>query len=301
MKKTHGRKLNFGRKVFVLINTGIMLLLVFLCLMPIIHIFAVSLSNKAAVSAGYVTFWPVDFTLSSYKYALEKKEFWRSILVTVKRVILGGGISIFLTILTAYPLSKPNTQFRHRTVYVWFFVITMLFSGGLIPSYMVVKELGMIDTIWALVLPPAVQVFNIVLLLNFYRELPKELEEAALVDGANHVQILFCIFVPLSTPAIATIALFSLVGHWNEWFSGLIYMNRLENYPLQTYLQSVVVQTSLAEVNTGNLADMRDRMQISDRTFKAAQIFIGALPVMCFYPFLQKYFVKGITLGGVKG
>ena len=157
------------------------------------------------------------------------------------------------------------------------------------------------DSIWALILPGIIPVFNVVLLLNFFRDLPKELEEAARMDGASHFRILWRIYVPLAAPAIATISLFTIVGYWNEWFSGMIYMNRPENYPLQTYLQSVVVQTSLTEVSTGSLAEMRDRMLISDRTFKSAQIFLGALPILCVYPWLQKYFTKGMTLGGVKG
>jgi putative aldouronate transport system permease protein len=272
-----------------------------LCLLPLAHILAISLSDKASVAAGYVNFWPRNLTMASYSYVMAKKEFWQSIAVSVKRIILGGGLSVAVTVLTAYPLSKPYRQFRRRTAYVWFFVVTMLFNGGIIPTYMLVRQLGLIDSIWALVLPPAVQVFNIVLLLNFYREIPAALEEAALIDGAGHWKIWRRIYVPLSVPAIATVTLFTLVGHWNEWFGGLIYMNRLENYPLQTYLQSVVVQTSLAQMSTGSIAEMTNRLLVSDRTFKAAQIFIGALPVLCFYPFLQKYFVKGITLGGVKG
>ncbi|RHP32719.1 carbohydrate ABC transporter permease [Lachnotalea sp. AF33-28] len=290
-----------SRKVFVFFNTLLMLLLCLLCLLPILHILAISLSEKGAVAAGYVKLFPVDFTLASYRYVMEKTEFWRSIGVTLKRLVLGSTLSIFLTILTAYPLSKPSTQFRRRTLYVWFLVITMLFNGGLIPNFMLVRELNLMDSIWALILPGIIPVFNVVLLLNFFRDLPKELEEAARMDGASHFRILWRIYVPLAAPAIATISLFTIVGYWNEWFSGMIYMNRPENYPLQTYLQSVVVQTSLTEVSTGSLAEMRDRMLISDRTFKSAQIFLGALPILCVYPWLQKYFTKGMTLGGVKG
>lgn len=295
MKKT------MGRKVFIVCNSMLMIFLCVICLVPMIHILAISFSEKGAVAAGYVKLLPVDFTLASYKYVLEKTEFWRSIVVTLKRLILGSSLSIFLTILTAYPLSKPGTQFRKRTAYVWFLMITMLFNGGLIPNYMLVKELGLIDSVWALVLPGIVPVFNVVLLLNFFRELPKGLEEAARIDGAGHFKILWRIYVPLSKPAIATVSLFTIVGYWNEWFSGLIYMNRPQNYPLQTYLQSIVVQASLAEMNTGSLAEMRDRLLISDRTFKSAQIFLAALPILCVYPFLQKYFTKGMVLGGVKG
>lgn len=295
------RKKTFSRKLFIVCNTVLMILLCIVCLVPMIHILAVSFSEKGAVAAGYVKLVPVNFTLASYRYVMQKTEFWRSILVTLKRVLLGSAASIFLAILTAYPLSKPNTQFRKRTLYVWFLVITMLFNGGLIPTYMLVRELGLLDSIWALILPGIVPVFNVVLLLNFFRELPKDLEEVARMDGASHFRILWEIYVPLSKPAIATISLYTIVGYWNEWFNGLIFMNRPENYPLQTYLQTIVVQTSLAEMNTSNLAELRDRLLVSDRTFKSAQIFLGALPILMVYPWLQKYFTKGLVLGGVKG
>lgn len=161
-----------SRKVFVFFNTLLMLLLCLLCLLPILHILAISLSEKGAVAAGYVKLFPVDFTLASYRYVMEKTEFWRSIGVTLKRLVLGSTLSIFLTILTAYPLSKPSTQFRRRTLYVWFLVITMLFNGGLIPNFMLVRELNLMDSIWALILPGIIPVFNVVLLLNFFRGIP---------------------------------------------------------------------------------------------------------------------------------
>ncbi|TMY87285.1 carbohydrate ABC transporter permease, partial [Klebsiella pneumoniae] len=175
--------------------------------------------------------------------------------------------------------------------------ITMLFHGGLIPLYMTVKYTGIMNTLWALVLPNAVPVFNVVLLLNFFRGLPKELEEAAFMDGAGHWTTLWRVMVPLSAPALATITLFATVGHWNAWFDGLIFMNSPDNYPLQSYLQTVVINRDLSLVSS---SDLKALAEVSDRTAKAAQIFLGALPILLVYPFLQRFFMKGIVLGSVK-
>lgn len=289
-----------SRRIFVVFAYAVLSVMSLLCVLPIIHVFAISLSGSATVQAGEVTFWPVDFTLDSYRYVASNRSFWVGLSVSVQRVVLGTGISLLLTILLAYSLSKETSVFRARTVYVWIFVFTMLFNGGLVPTYLVVKETGLINTIWALVLPGAVNVFNVVLMLNFFRGLPKALEEAAYVDGAGHGTILWRIFVPLSASSIATVTLFTIVGHWNAWFDGLIYMNHPSKYPLQSYLQTVVVQSALEMLQSGNTRDLSLIAKISDRTTNAGQIFLGALPILLVYPFLQKYFIKGITLGSVK-
>lgn len=284
------------RQLANLIITASMLMLGIVCLLPVVHIVAFSLSSPAASGSGLVTFWPIEFSLDAYAYIMEEPKFSKSFLVSLERVSLGLTISCLLTLLTAYPLSKESSRFRSRTFYVWFYVATMLFSGGLIPTYMVVRAYGLLDTVWALVLPGAVQVFNITLMLNFFRGLPKELDESAFVDGAGHWTILFRISLPLSIPSLATIALFTLVGHWNAWFDGLIYMNRPEHYPLQTYLQTIVTNPDMSRVT--NFTELKN---ISTRTVKTAQIIVAMLPVIVVYPFLQRFFVKGIVLGSVKG
>ena len=182
--------------------------------------------------------------------------------------------------------------------FAWFFFFTMLFSGGMIPAYLLVRELKLMDTLWALVLPGAVPVFNVVILMNYYRSLPAEIEEAAIVDGASQWRIMWRIWTPLALPSIATLTLFSLVGLWNSWFDGIIYMNFPENYPLQSYLRTVI-----QKVDTSNMTmeQWRELAGTSERTLKAAQIMIASLPMLLFYPFLQRYFIKGITIGGVKG
>jgi putative aldouronate transport system permease protein len=200
--------------------------------------------------------------------------------------------------MIAYPLSKEPGKLPGRTAYAWYFFFTMLFGGGLIPTFLVVKYSGLMDSIWSLIIPGAVPIFNVILLLNFFRQLPRELEEAAFIDGAGHWKTMWNIYLPISLPGLATICLFSLVGHWNEWFSAIIYMKHTENYPLQTYLQMVLVQTNF---RVSNQSDLDILNKLSNKTVNSAQIFIGMIPILCVYPFLQKYFTKGIVLGSVKG
>ncbi|BBH24622.1 protein LplC [Paenibacillus baekrokdamisoli] len=288
---------SLSRKIFNVLNYTFLIGISLLCLLPLIHVLAVSLSSNTEASAGIVKLWPVGFTFKSYEFVLAKKEFVASFLISVERVALGTVINMFFTILMAYPLSKEVTSFKWRTVYVWGLFVSILFSGGLIPWYMTIRATGLLDTIWALLIPSAVPVFNVILLLNFFRNLPKELEEASFMDGAGHFTTLFRIFVPLSMPALATLILFTVVGHWNSWFDGLILMNSPDHYPMQSYLQTVVIQknfTSITEQEIKMLAE------INDRTLKAAQIFMGSLPILLVYPFLQKYFIKGIVIGSVK-
>ncbi|RCW43475.1 carbohydrate ABC transporter permease [Paenibacillus prosopidis] len=286
------------RKVFLGFNYTFFILISLLCLFPLIHVLAVSFSSSDAVTAGLVKFWPVEFTTRSYEYMLNKPEFFQSMVITVQRVILGTVFGLLLCLTIAYPLSKEVKAFRLRTYYAWFFVFTILFNGGLIPGYMVVRNLGLLDSIWALILPSAVNVFNILLMLNFFRALPKELEESAFIDGAGHWTALWRIYLPLSLPSFATITLFTIVYHWNSWFDGLIFMNKPENYPLSTYLQNIIMSGNLINITSSqSLEQLKD---ISDRTAKAAQIFIGTLPILIVYPFLQRFFIHGIVLGSVK-
>ncbi|MCD9020663.1 carbohydrate ABC transporter permease [Cohnella silvisoli] len=285
-------------RIFNVLNIIFLSALGLVCIFPLVHVLALSFSNNSAAAAGLVKLWPVGFTTSSYEFILRKPAFLQSIIVTVERVVLGSFVNLLLTMLIAYPLSKEVTAFRFRTVYAWIFVFTILFNGGLIPWYMTIKWTGIMDTLWALVLPGAVPVFNIILLLNFFRGLPKELDESAAIDGASHWIILWRIYVPLSLPAIATISLFTIVGHWNSWFDGLILMKLPEHFPLSTYLQTILVNMDITSMSGKDYEILRD---VSDRTAKAAQIFLGALPIIVVYPFLQRFFVKGIVLGSVKG
>ncbi|MFC5407201.1 carbohydrate ABC transporter permease [Cohnella soli] len=273
-----------------------MIALALACLLPFIHVLAFSFSSPAAASSGLVTFWPVDWNTDAYRLIMHDNKFIASFWISVRRAVIGTLISCLLTVITAYPLSKESLRFRSRTVYVWFFVVTMLFGGGLVPNYMVIRAYGLLDTFWVLIIPSAVQVFNITMMLHFFRGLPKELEESAYVDGAGHWKILFIIYLPLSLPSLATVGLFTIVGHWNSWFDGLLYMNKPESYPLQTYLQTIVTNPDMSKMSS-----LEEVLNVSRETIKTAQIFLGMLPILIVYPFLQRYFVKGITLGSVKG
>lgn len=291
-------KKSASRKIFLFLDYTILAILGLSCLLPLIHILAMSFSSSGAVTRGEVGFWPVEFTVQSYKYVLNKKEFWVAAFVSIKRVVLGVSVNMVLTVLAAYPLSREKWEFHGRGVYTWFFVITMLFSGGLIPTYLVVYNAGLINSIWALVLPGAVPVYNVILMMNFFRSTPKALEEAARIDGAGQFRVLWNVYIPLAKPSLATVLLFSFVGHWNDWFSGLLYMQKTEKYPLQSYLRTIIIQQSL--INQNNAVDLKELANISDRTKNAAQIFIAMIPILIIYPLLQKHFAKGIIMGSVK-
>ncbi|MEF7440937.1 carbohydrate ABC transporter permease [Paenibacillus lautus] len=290
-------KPSFGRRAFLVCNLIFLAFISFLCLMPILHILAISFSSGSAAAAGKVALWPVEFTTAAYDNVFGKPEYVRAFGISIQRVVVGTVLSMLLTIITAYPLSKDRHTFRLRTVYAWIFVFTILFNGGLIPTYLTIKSLGLIDTLGALVLPMAINVFNVILLLNFYRNLPRELEDASRIDGAGHFSTLWKIYVPLSLPALATTGLFTMVGHWNSWFDGMLYMNHPENYPLQTFLQTVIIKMDFRFLKSENVELM---LQLSDRTSRAAQIFVAAFPILIVYPFLQRFFIKGIVMGSVK-
>jgi len=266
---------------------------------PILHILAVSLSDKAAASAGKIFLLPVDMNFAAYSIVFDDRQFFQSFAVSVERVLLGGWVNFAITLLMAYPLSREKEAFSARNVYMWFIIFTMLFSGGLIPWYMAIKQFGMINSIWALVLPTAVPVFNVILLMNFFRNLPKELDDAASIDGAGPWYSLMKLYIPLSLPAIATVTLFSIVSHWNAFFDGLILINVPHKQPLQTYLNQIVVQMN---VNRSQMTeeDVKRLALLSDKTVNSAKIFIALFPIAALYPFLQRYFIHGITLGSVK-
>lgn len=285
-----------GYRIFSVFNTCFLIILAVMCIIPLVHVLAVSFSAKSAADANLVGLWPKQFSLEAYKKTINNPVFLHSIWISVKRTVVGTGLTLLITFLAAYPLSKENSAFKGRTIYSWLFVFTMVFNGGLIPFYIVIQRLGLMNSFWVLVLPGAVNTFLIILMLNFFRGVPKELEEAALIDGANHFRTMFSIYLPISLPSIATIALFSMVFHWNSWFDGLLYMNNSDKFPLATFLQTVIIQRDMSSMSI----NPQEMELISQTTVRAAQIFIGAAPILLVYPFLQKYFVKGMTLGSVK-
>jgi putative aldouronate transport system permease protein len=215
------------------------------------------------------------------------------------RVAIGTVINMFLIFVTAYPLSRPTATFKQRNAYMVFFAITMFIGGGLIPTYMVIRYMGLINNFWALILPGAVNVWSIIIMMNFMRGLPHSLEEAAAIDGAGHWQILFYVLLPISLPSIASLTLFAMIGHWNSWFDGMFYMNNVNKYPMATYLATQIMSSNhnMTNVTPEQLAALS---RLSEKTVRSAQLFISIIPILIVYPFLQKYFVKGIVVGSVK-
>jgi len=279
---------------------AIVVIITLISLAPIINTLAMSFSSQSYALAGEVYFWPRGFNVDAYQRIMNDSAFFTAFLVSVERVVVGGGLNVLLIILMAYPLSKEKKAFKSRNIYMWFIVFTMLFSGGLIPWYITIKNYGLLDTFWALVLPGAVSVFYIILLMNFFRGVPKELEEAAIIDGAGPWYTMFKIYVPISLPAIATVTLFSIIGQWNSFFDGLILMNTPSNWPLQTYIQQLVFQINPATLAEMTPAQIVELMKVTGKTFNAAKIFVSIIPIMIIYPYLQRYFISGIVLGSVK-
>lgn len=289
-----------SRAADLLIGTTLTLLALS-CLMPILHTLALSFSGKGPAEANWISFWPRAFTLDSYREVIKDSQFGVSFLISFERVVLGCAINFVLMVLTAFPLSHDEKLFPGRNIYMWFVLFAMLFSGGLIPSYMLISKLGLMDTLWALVLPGGVSIWNVILLMNYFRSLPRELEEACMIDGAGPWTIMARFYLPLSIPSLATVMLFAMVGHWNSFFDGLIYMNDPSRFPLQTYiykLQMVFDTNNIASMSQEEISRMAT---VSYKTFNAAKICIGVLPLLLVYPFLQRYFVTGLVMGAVKG
>ena len=290
-----------AQKVFCIVNGIFLGIVALICLLPMINIIALSFSSRNMVNAGAVTFWPKGFTLRSYQYMVESSGIFAAAWITIKRVFFGLLINLSMTILVAYPLSKEKQDFSSRTFYVGFFLFAMVFNGGLIPTFLVINQLGMIDTIWALILPNAVTMYYVLLMLNFFRGIPRGIEEAAIVDGAGWFTTLVRIYLPLSLPSLATITLFIIVGHWNEWFDGMIYNNKTWNYPLMTFLQFQIINFKTSDLRPEQLMADPSLAELNGRAIKSAAIVLCTLPILMFYPFLQRYFVTGIVMGSVKG
>ncbi|RDW18849.1 carbohydrate ABC transporter permease [Oceanobacillus chungangensis] len=279
---------------FIVISLGLV------CLLPLWNIVAISFSSGEAVAANLVGLKPVNFSTKAYEMIMEDAQFWRSFSISVQRVVIALALNLILIVLMAYPLSKTKREFKSRNIYMNIIIFAMLFSGGLIPTFIVIRNLNLLDTIWVLVLPGAVPIFSVILIMNFFVGVPKSLEEAAIIDGASPLQILFKVYIPVSLPALATVALFSIVGNWNDFMTGLIYMTQVSNYPIMTYIQSLTID--IAElVRSGTNSDaLQNIAEVQNRNLNAAKIVISTIPLLLIYPFLQRYFVTGIVVGSVK-
>lgn len=288
-----------GQKIFSVVNFFLLTMITLSCLLPLMNILALSLSSTEAAAGGEVTLYPIGFNLIAYKNTMQRQAFWQSFLNSLIRVGIGVPLNMILTILAAFTLSRREDKLMGRKIYVWFFLLTMLFNGGLIPWYLTIRATGLLNSIWALILPSAVQVYNTILLVSFFRGVPYEIEEAAIIDGSGPMGVLTNVYLPCSVPAIATLTLFCLVNHWNEWFSGQILMNKMEKYPLMSYLQVLLhLSKNLEKLSEKEIEEL---LKVNLRTFNAAQLVIAMLPMLLAYPFFQRFFITGLTLGGVKG
>ena len=270
------------------------------CLAPFIHVISLSLSSNSAVTCQKVLLLPVGFHLQNYFYLLTDKMFLGSFYTSVMRLLVGISLNLLFTVVTAYPLSQDNIYMPGRTMFKGYMLFGMMFSGGLIPVFLAYKALGLLNSFWVLVIPGALNVFLTIIVINFFRGIPRELSEAAMLDGASHLDVLFRVFVPISLPALATITLFSAVGHWNSWFDGILFLNKREMWPLQSYLYARVTTRQLQSY-ASSFELVRDFSNTTPEGLGAAFIAFAAIPIMLAYPFLQRYFVTGLTLGSVKG
>lgn len=287
-------KVSNSRKAFLVFNFILMALVVFVTLFPFVYLVAQSFSSDKAVAAGLVSFYPIDFTTTTYKYVLGKVEFYRYYANTILYGILGTLISVAGTAILAYPLSK--NRLRLNKFFIPFCIFTMYFSGGMIPNYILVAQwLNLRDSMWSILLPGAISTFNLLLMKSFFAGLPEELEEAASIDGMGTYSIFTKIVIPLSKPIIATMCLFYLVALWNEWFAPFIYLDSKSKWPIALWVRQLVEGANNVELGSG-----AEESQITT-TIKSATMVLTSVPIICVYPFVQKYFVQGMTMGAVKG
>lgn len=284
-----------GEKIFYIINYILLTLFAISIILPFMNVVSISLSSKTAILKGDVNFLPVNFNLASYKYVIGSEQFWNSLKVSVIVTLAGTILSVTLTFLAAYPLSKTNLKLRKPVLY--FFVFIMLFNGGIVPNYILIQGLGLYNTIFVLFIPFLISTYNLLLIKNYLETLPEELEESALIDGANKIQVLFYIILPLAKPVLATVALFTAVMFWNSYFPGILYLSDKSLQPLQTYIYELlraVQNIGEGEVNPEMLA------LLDTEGIRAATIVLSLIPIVAVYPFVQKYFVKGLVVGSIK-
>ena len=291
-------KLSREDKTFSFIVYLIATLVLLVIAYPVIYVVSASFSSPAAVTTGKVVLLPVDFGLDGYKAVFQNKDVLTGYLNTIYYTVLGTLINVAVTLCAAYPMSRRD--FPARRKFAFFFTFTMLFSGGMIPTYMVVKELGLLDTTWALVLPGAISVYNLTVTRSFLESsIPHEMLEAAQIDGCSDVQYFFRFVLPLSKAVIAVITLFYAVSHWSAYFNALLYINTREKYPLQLFLREILVNNKI-DAAVMDEGIMNAKQGLAD-LLKYSLIVVSTLPIMCIYPFIQKYFVQGVMIGSVKG
>ncbi|MDQ1913475.1 carbohydrate ABC transporter permease [Paenibacillus sp. GD4] len=287
-------KPSFGSRLFDTANVLILALFSLITLFPFLYIMATSLAPLQQVLRGGVILWPEKVTWDAYQTIFGNTHFVRSLYTTVFITVLGTLTNLLFTVFMAYPLAKK--RLKGREVILFLVVFSILFSGGMIPTYMVVKGTGLINTLWALIIPGAISAFNLIILKNFFQSIPEELEEAARIDGCKNLGVLSRIVLPLSLPALATFTLFYAVGHWNQFFAAIMYVTKSSLWPIQVVLRQMIIEGSTQEFEVA-----MGELKIIPTTIKMAAIIVATVPILFVYPFLQKHFAKGVLLGSVKG
>ena len=284
------KKINFN-----IVLGLILIIFAILCFLPFYYVVLASLSDPKLIKEGELLLFPKGFSLESYQMILINNRFLSCLKVTVVRTMLGTILNLILQSSFAYALSRKYLP--GRKFFMLYIVFTMLFNGGIIPTYLVVKGTHLLDTIWALIIPGVINTWNVIVLRSFFENIPDSLEESAKMDGANDIYIFFKIVIPLSMPAIATIGMFCAVGHWNAFMDAVIYLNSYKLQVLQIYLRDMVVQMQQMSL----LGDQMDLANVNSLSIRTAAIMVATLPIILVYPFIQKHFVKGIMIGAVKG
>lgn len=285
---------SWGSRIFDIVNSAILILVALVAIMPFLYVLAVSFTSPHEVAKGGLILFPREWSLSAYRYIFSTNTLIHSLFITIYVTVAGTFINLFMTSVMAYPLSRKRLRGRQGVMLMVLF--TMLFSGGMIPTYFIVKYMGLTNTLWSLMIPTAISAFNLIVLKNFFQNIPDELEDSAKIDGASDPGVFLRIILPLSGPAIATFALFYAVDHWNTFFSAVLYINDNTKWPLQVYLREIVI---LAQSRIGDASF--DETQIQPLTIRMAVVVFATVPILCVYPFLQKHFTKGVMLGSVKG
>lgn len=297
-RRIAAKKAGNGDRLFYVISYSIVSILVIAVLYPIIYVISASFSSGNAIATGKVWLWPVEFTLDGYAAVLKYKDIWIGYRNSILYTVAGTFINVCMTMICAYPLSRKNLRGRNKIMFL--FTFTMLFNGGMLPNYILISKLKMINTAWSLLLPGAISVYNMIVARTFIQSnIPDELLESSKIDGCDDIRFFFKMVLPLSKAILAVLVIWYAVGHWNSYFNAFLYLNDKSKYPLQIYLREILV---LGEVQS-DMIDGETESAIRNLKYllKYATIVVSTVPLYAIYPFIQKYFVKGVMIGSVKG
>lgn len=294
MKTTNKIRQPFSEKLFDILNSTFLVLLCVIMLYPFVHVAAMAFSTQAEAIRPGLHLYPKEIDLSAMKQVLGAPEIWQAYWNTIQRTVIGTVLSVFCTGMGAYAISKKYLPYRK--IIIFFVLFAMFFSGGMIPDYLLIRNLGLMNTIWSMILPSLVWGFNMIVMRNFFEGIPESLEESARLDGANDFTIFTRVYVPLSKPVIATISMWMAVHHWNAYMDNLLYINDNHKYVLQRMIRNLIIDAQSSYVES-----MSSSTSLSPESLKAATILVSVLPIIMVYPFAQKYFMKGVMIGAVKG